>query len=233
MGKHKKWRLFLVAVWLISFSSLWGQEFSDFFVDFLRYPENQTKYIQFPIKADNATIRNSASYNPITLSARNNIPVLCSDSLNAIMNLPFSVVSIVNFNKETTNNCVFEQRDKGWRLMSYKHENIKDQPNVEFLNFLIQYSKDESFQMKHTIFPFFYRIYKTPARNNPETKLLMPREWIKLDFISTFPSLCIFNSNDQAPNRQLFVFKGAKMAQFFNFILINKKWYLIEIEEYK
>lgn len=234
MVKNNKWGLSLIAVWLINFSSLSGQDFSDFFVDFIRYPENQVNYVQFPLKADNVTIRTKSSYNPIVLLSRNNIPVLCSDSLNAIMKSPSSVVSIVQFNKETSNNYLFEQRNKKWKLISSQNEEIQHLQESEFLNFLMQYSKDEPFQMKHTIFPFPYRIYKSFKRDNdPENKLLMPREWESLDFMAIFPSLCIFNSNNQAPNRQLFVFKNGKAAQFFNFIRINKKWYLIEIEEYK
>ena len=61
----------------------------------------------------------------------------------------------------------------------------------------------------------------------------MPREWNALDFTAVFPSLCIFNSDSQSPNRQINVFRNGKSAQLFNFIRINKKWYLIEIEEYK
>ena len=233
MVKNKKWGSFLIAIWLIN-PSLSGQGFSDFFIDFIRYPENQAKHVQFPLKADNMIVKNSASYNPIPFPSRNNIPILCSDSLNAIMGLPSSIVSIVQFNRETAYNYVFEQRNKGWKLLSYKNETIQTLEEVDFLNFLMQYSKDESFQMKHTIFPFPYRIYKSSRRDGePENNLLMPREWVALDFIATFPSLCVFNSNNQAPNRQLFVFKGTKAARFFNFIRINKKWYLIEIEEYK
>lgn len=232
MVKRKKWGLFFIAIWLVSFPSLWGQEFSDFFIDFIRHPENQAKYVQFPLKTDNAAVKNSASYTPVVFSSRNNIPVLCSDSLNAIMKLPSSVVSIVQFNKDAANNYVFEQRNKDWKLISSKSESVQNLQEAEFLNFLMQYSKDEAFQMKHTIFPFPYRIYKSSKRDDPENKLLMPREWTAVDFVTLFPSLCIFNSNNQ-PNRQLFVFKGAKAAQFFNFIRINKKWYLIEIEEYR
>ena len=148
--------------------------------------------------------------------------------------MPSSVVSVVQFNKEAASNYVFEQRDKRWKLISYKSEDIQHLQEAEFLNFLMQYSKDESFQMKHTIFPFPYRVYKFPKRDSdPENRLLMPREWEPLDFIAIFPSLCIFNSDNQAPNRQLYVFRNGKAAQFFNFIRINKKWYLIEIEEYK
>ena len=233
MVKRKKWGLCFIAIWLVSFPSLWGQEFSDFFIDFIRYPENQAKHVQFPLKTNNATVRNSASYIPVTFPSRNNIPVLCSDSLSAIMKLPSSVVSIVQFNKDVANNYVFEQRNKGWKLISSKSESVQNLQEAEFLNFLMQYSKDEAFQMKHTIFPFFYRIYKSSDRNSdPETKLIMPREWAALDFVALFPSLCIFDTNNQ-PNRQLFVFKGAKAAQFFNFIRINKKWYLVEIGEYR
>jgi len=235
MPKNKKWGIFLIAVWLISCSTLVGQQaFSDFFIDFIRYPETQFNHVRFPLKVDNTTVKNKASYHPITFLSRNHIPILCADSLNAIMQFPSSVVSIVQFNKDAATNYVFEQQNKNWKLFSSKNEGIQQLQETEFLNFLIQYSKDESFQMKHTIFPFPYRTYKSPKRSSePENKLLMPREWNPLDFTAIFPSLCIFNSDNQAPNRQIHVFKNGKATQLFNFIRINKKWYLIEIEKYK
>ena len=235
MVKSKKCGLFLIAIsWLINFPSLLGQDFSDFFVDFIRQPETQARHVQFPLRADNTTIKSSASYNPVTSLSRNNIPILCADSLNAIMKLPSAVVTIVQFNREAATNYLFEQRNRKWRLISYKSEDMQQLEDAEFLNFLMQYSKDESFQMKHTIFPFPYRTYKSSKRDSePENKLLMPREWKALDFIAIFPSLSIFNSDNQAPNRQLFVFKNGRATQFFNFIRINRKWYLIEIEEYR
>jgi len=236
MVKNKKWGLALIAVWLMNFSSLLGQQdFSTFFIDFIRHPETQVDHVQFPLKTDNATIKNKAAYTPVTFLSRNSIPILCSDSLSAIMQLPTPVVSILQFNKEVATNYEFEQRSKKWKLISQKNENIQQLQEAEFLNFLKQYSKDESFQMKHTIFPFPYRVYKSPKKDGsePESKLLMPREWESLDFIAVFPSLCVFNSGNQTPNRQLHIFRNGKIAQFFNFIQINKKWYLIEIEEYK
>ncbi len=234
MLQNKKRTLFLITVWLINCSTLLGQQdFSDFFIDFLRYPETQAGYARFPLKADNTTLKTKASYTPVTFLSRNNIPVLCSDSLNAIMQLPSPVVSIIQFNKTATS-YVFEQRNKNWNLISFKSEDMQQLQEAEFLNFLIQYSQDEAFQMKHTIFPFPCRIYTSPKHSSePENKLLMPREWDSLDFTAIFPSLCIFNSNNQAPNRQIHVFRNGKAAQLFNFIRINKKWYLIEIEEYK
>ncbi len=233
MVKNKKWGSLLIFIWLINLSSF-GQDFSGFFIDFIRYTENQASDVQFPLKIDNLTIKNRTSYNPVMFLSRNNIPILCSDSLNAIEKSSSSVVSIVQFNKEAAINYVFEERNKKWKLISGKNESLQNLQEADFLSFLMQYSKDESFQMKHTIFPFPYRIYKSSKKESePENKLLMPREWESLDFIAMFPSLCIFNSNNTATNRQLFVFKNGKMAQFFNFIRINKKWYLIEIEEYK
>ena len=142
-------------------------------------------------------------------------------------------VSIIQFNKdrETAVDYLFEQKNKNWKLVSLKNESFQRQNEADFLNFLMQYSRDESFQMKHTIFPFPYRIKS--SKDDLENRLLMPRDWTALNLTAIFPALSVFNSNTQASNRQLFVFRNGKMAQFFNFIQINKKWYLIEIEEYK
>lgn len=234
MLQRKKRSLFIIAVWLVNCTALFGQQgFADFFVDFIRYPETQANHVRFPLKADNATIKNKSSFTPVAFATRNNLPVLCSDSLNAIAHQPSPVVSIVQLNKKAVN-CFFEQRNKIWNLTSFKNEEIQQLQEADFLNFLMTYSKDEEFQMKHTVFPFPYRTYHAQNRNKePENNLLMPREWEPLDFTAIFPSLCIFNTDNQAPNRQIHVFINGKATQLFNFIRINKKWYLIEIEEYK
>jgi len=228
--------LFLVTG-LAYFLPLCGQEFSSFFIDFIRYPENQANCVQFPLKVDNTFVKDKTLYNPQMFLTRNNLPILCVDSLNAAVTQQSSIsVSIVQFNKdrETATDYLFESKNKNWKLVSLKNESFQRLKDADFLNFLMQYSRDESFQMKHTIFPFPYRIYKTAKRDNDsDNRLLMPRDWTALDFTAIFPALSIFNFNTQASNRQLFVFRNGKMAQFFNFILINKKWYLIEIEEYK
>ena len=230
-----KTRIIILAIGLIRFFPLCGQEFSSFFIDFIRYPENQANYVQFPLKADNVSVKDKTLYNPLMFLTRNNLPILCADSLNAAAVRQSSIsVSIVQFNKETVVDYLFEQKNKDWKLVSLKNENVQRLKETDFLSFLMQYSRDESFQRKHTIFPFPYRIYKSAKQeSDPENRLLMPRDWTALDFTAIFPALSIFNSNAQASNRQLFVFRNGKMTQFFNFIQINKKWYLIEIEEYK
>ena len=238
MLKHKIQVIFLITIGLMSFFSLCGQEFSNFFIDFIRYPENQANHVQFPLKADNAFVKDKTLYNPLMFLTRNNLPILCVDSLNAAATQQTSMsVSIVQFNKdkETAVDYLFEQKSKNWKLVSLKNESFQRLKEADFLNFLMQYSRDESFQMKHTIFPFPSRIYKSGKHDSdPENRLLMPRDWTALDFTAIFPALSIFNSHVSASsNRQLFVFRNGKMVQFFNFIQINKKWYLIEIEEYK
>ena len=235
MLKNRIQIILLFTIGLMRSFSLCGQEFSSFFVDFIRYPESQVNHIQFPLKADNALIKDKTLYNPLMFLTRNNLPILCVDSLNAAAQQSSISVSIVQFNKEreTAVDYLFEQKNKSWKLVSLKTENFQRLKEADFLNFLIQYSRDESFQRKHTIFPFPYRTYKSSKQDEPENRLLMPRDWTALDFTAIFPALSVFNSNVQASNRQLFVFRNGKMTQFFNFIQINKKWYLIEIEEYK
>jgi hypothetical protein len=234
MFRKKRWGIFLLALGMTGFSlTLYGQDFSTFFIDFIRYPERQSLYVNFPLKVDNAAIRNSRSYIPVQFLTRSNIPILCADSLNAISHFPQQVVSVLQFGKEPVNNYTFEERSGSWKLMSSSSRNLQSLPDSDFLNFIIQYSQDESFQMKHTIFPFPYRTYNTAKKEKePKNNLLMPREWESLDFTALFPSICIFHSNSDVPNRQLHIFKNGKRYLFFNFIQINKKWYLIEMEEY-
>lgn|GEM_PF-624437 len=224
----------LFAVMIFIAQSLMSQTFSSFFVDFLRYPERQVRNVDFPYQTGNGEVRNSSSYSPVKFISKNNIPIVCLDSLNHITNSQTANVSMVNMAKGTSMLYTFNKRNGVWKLKAQRKgsENGEDS---DFIAFLKQYSTDESLQMKRTIFPFPYRIYNGGKNTEPENKLLMPREWEPFDFIATFPSICVFSveSMSTGNNRRLFVFKNGSNNLFFNFIKINKKWYLIEMEEYK
>lgn len=227
-------KTFVFVVMIFVAQTLVAQKFSSFFVDFLRYPDLQSSHVLFPYRTGSGVIKNASSYSPIRFVTRNNIPIVCVDSLEHISHASSANVSIVSMGKGTSTFYTFDKRKGVWMLTAQRKGKINGE-DPDFITFLKQYSKEEGFQMKRTIFPFPYRVYKGGKNDQTETKLLMPREWEPFDFIAMFPSVCLFASESiqSGNNRRLFVLKNGRVNLFFNFIKINKKWYLIEMEEYK
>lgn len=210
------------------------QSFSAFFLDFVRHPDHQSRCALFPLRTETGLTKNAKNYVPLRLPTPANVPVLCADSLDFVSRQKSVDVSVVDMMRMKSTQYTFERKSGGWRLSS----SAKD-PNFggerDFIEFLVGYSRDVDFQKKRTIFPFPYRTYKGSRSNELDSKLLMPREWEAFDFVALFPSLCIFSSEASSAvnNRRLFVMKNGMVYLYFNFISINKKWYLIEMEEYK
>lgn len=210
------------------------QKFTSFFLDFVRHPEHQSRSVSFPLRAESGVVRSAKSYLPLRLATPANVPILCSDSLELVSQQKEVNVSVVDMMKMKSVQYVFEKKSGSWRMIS----SAKDADfggDRDFVDFLVQYSQDVDFQKKRTIFPFPYRTYKENRSNELDSKLMMPREWEPFDFVALFPSLCLFTSERSvaANNRRLFVMKNGDPYLYFNFISINKKWYLIEMEEFR
>ncbi|MCQ2217717.1 MAG: DUF4348 domain-containing protein [Paludibacteraceae bacterium] len=210
------------------------QNFSTFFLDFVRHPEQQRNSVLFPFQSESGVVKSAKSYQPLRLATPVNIPIVCTDSLNLVSSQKVVNVSVVNMLDIKSTQYSFEKKNEKWKLAS-SGKDADYGGERDFVEFLMQYSRDVDFQKKRTIFPFPYRIYKENKSNELSSKLMMPREWEPFDFVALFPSLCVFSYDKSASvnNRRLFVMKNGSPYLFFNFISINKKWYLIEMEEYR
>lgn len=207
-----------------------AQSFTTFFSDFVRYPDVQYQNVRFPLPTENGVLKSKNNYIPLRLTNKQIVPIVCVDSLNSVSIKKEVQVSVVNILKNTSATYSFERSATGWRLMTQNKGIACDDGFVDFLK---AYSQDEAFQKKRTIFPFPYRKCKNRDCKG-EAKLLMPREWEIFDFTTLYPTICLFCSSDNSSvsNRRLIVLKNNEPSILFNFIRINNKWYLIEIEEY-
>lgn len=220
----------LIGMSFISYASF-AQSFAEFFADFVRHPDIQYKYVRFPLPTEKGVVKSKSAYLPLRLQSKTSLPMVYVDSLGMATRGSEVTVFVVSMMKNSSVSYTFVRRN-GWQLIS-QQKGAENGCDVDFVSFLKEYSKDETFQKKRTIFPFPYRS-SGKNRNKAETNLLMPREWEQFDFIALYPSLCLICPAESlsANNRRLVVMKGGRLATLFNFIKINKKWYLIEIEDY-
>lgn len=214
--------------------SLFCQNFSAFFLDFVRHPERQSSSVMFPLRTESGVVKSAKDYQPLRFITRTSIPIVCADSLDLVSAQKEVNVSVIDMMNKKSVQYAFEKKAGRWKLASSRKE-ADYGGDRDFVEFLFAYSQDIDFQKKRTIFPFPYRVYKDYKNHELESKLMMPHEWETFDFVALFPSLCLFASENLSDknNRRLFVMKNGSPYLFFNFISINKKWYLIEMEEYR
>ena len=236
MDMKRVCRIFLAFLFVVLCipTSLSCQNFSSFFLDFVRHPEKQSKSVSFPLPTETGVVKSAKAYQPLRLATPVNIPILCTDSLDKVSIQKVVNVSVVDMMKRKSVRYSFEKGKDRWQLSS-SGKDVDYGGERDFVEFLMSYSQDVDFQKKRTIFPFPNRTYKENRSVEVDSKLLMPREWETFDFVALFPSLCLFSADNSSSvnNRRLFVMKNGTPYLYFNFICINKKWYLIEIEEYK
>lgn len=232
----RKYKGFL-CVLVLTFAPVlcFSQDFSDFFVDFLTVPGKQMTKIAVPLKTPEGVVQHASKYSPITYNDKRNVAILCSDSLQKISGSSYPSVAIHNLKSRKSQVCLFERKGKEWKLAEVSNLSGAEVSDAEFVSFLCDYSKDADLQMKRTIFPFPIRNYSKKSKEMQETTLLMPREWNMLDFCNSYGEICLFDTKDLsvANNRRFAIYRDGSLAEIYNFIRINKKWYLIEKEIWK
>ena len=210
--------------------SLQAEDFSKFIVRFFCEQQSQTKHVSFPIKQDGRVVSKQGDYKNIRTEKNGCIAFVCSDSLNGVaLNGNSVVLNHYDLQKKKSEVCKFKKVNSGWKLFESSISSWNTE-NEDFLDFISVYSRNKEFQMKRTIFPVPQLTIsrgKEKARN-----LVMPREWVYIDFANVCPDVAFIDNNPGARNRRLYVYRGCKLSQVFNFIQINKRWMLIEIENH-
>ncbi len=219
---YKKVWVILISMLLVH--NLWGQEFSSFYLDFLLHPAEQVDKVKFPLNISGTTIRNARSYKPFYLENQGDFIIVCSDSLNHKVSDSENWAASYSFASKQMTKFQFLKLNNGWKLTQHKLESYSTLYQKEFIDFLAQFSINNNFQINHTIFPL------PVTRPNPKEKkkLLLPRDWEHLNFAKQYPQIIFLHPDREVNNRKIYIYQKGRLTQVFNFIRINKQWYLIE-----
>lgn len=224
IGKHIT-ILALLATFCCSTANAEG--FADFLLHFLAKPEAQGKFATPSLTIDGKKAGHKGNY--IHMANTSTVAMLCADSINTPSLLKgeqkASMVDLVNKDCRTYN---FSANGKSY-LLSKATSNTNE--DYEFIAFLSEYTRNHDLQMKRTIFPFPIRSFKNGKEGS--SKLLMPREWNYLNFNTICPQIAVLKNVSEANNRRIYIYNENKIKQIYNFICINRKWYLIEVENHQ
>ncbi|MEE0911339.1 MAG: hypothetical protein U0L67_02700 [Paludibacteraceae bacterium] len=223
-GNRGMKRIVLIIMSVLLAQNILGQEFSSFYIDFMLRPEQQESKVKFPLRVGESTIRNSRSYKPFLLTNPNDFMIVCSDSLSHSVSTEESWAALYSYHTKQLIKQQFIKSGKQWKLSQYKTEPYSTMYQKEFIDFLAQFSINNNFQINHTIFPL------PVTRPNPKEKkkLLLPRDWVHLNFAKQYPQIIFLHPDREVNNRKIYIFQKGRLTQVFNFIRINKQWYLIE-----
>jgi len=131
--------------------------FMDFFETFMWDTTFQKSRITFPITIDNETISDSSQWKHLSFySTKEYYPILHFDTTSYferdIHETSIGLI-IANFKRDKITRYSFVKKSNNWFLTSSKRISIEEIPDIEFIDFIKEYSRDSIFQKNHTQFP--------------------------------------------------------------------------------
>ena len=156
------------------------------------------------------------------------VGVVCIDSF-ALNNKETSCeVTFYKTSQKSVERRMLFQNKGGWRTASKDLGPKMNEQDQVFIDFINQFSSSKEFQFNHIIFPLPVRVKEADGAS--KKKLVMPRDWEMLNYSQLCNMLYTIQSGREGNNRKIYIYHRGVLQAFYNFIYINKNWYLIEIE---
>lgn len=141
---------------------------------------------------------------------------------------------MIDFQKRVSEKFNFKKINNQWFILSSESSSIEIQPDFEFLEFLINWSNDSTFQINHTRFPFPESYADSENDYENATRLIERADWKHLKLIPHVNKLMIFpNMTVDATIRSIF-FRGIENGIWieYSFEKIDGIWKLTGLEDY-
>lgn|GEM_PF-4664288 len=162
---------------------------------------------------------------------KNTIGVVFTDSLGLAVNERTVDVNTYIPNKNILEKNVYKMEYNGkWNLRQRMLNTRMEPLEKDFFAFLKDFSFSREMQISRTIFPLPVT-YKSKD-GLKEKRLIMPRDWEELKIWQRSPSFRSILPLRHGNNRKVILYQQGKAKEYYNFIYINKVWYLIEMEVY-
>ena len=141
---------------------------------------------------------------------------------------------IANFKAQKIKLYNFEKKAKKWFLTGIEKKSIDQIPDIEFIGFIKEFSKDTAFQKKHTQFPLA-KLISDPEKDYEITKTTVEKkEWEKIDFINDIQDLMILTNTVKNSNYRNIYFRGVENGIYVKYIFEKKsgEWMFVKVEDY-
>ena len=159
-----------------------------------------------------------------------NFAIITIDSI-PFSNTPQHSTAYLDFKKRSVVETTFKRGGGRWNYSNGKAYAIGKEAYDEFPDFILQFSQNKDFQINHTIFPFPVNVFV--GKEQAKRKLIMPRDWDPVELTNLYPQMIHFKSDEKGNNRKIYIYQKGRMASMYNFIRINKNWYMIEKFEFE
>lgn len=157
--------------------------------------------------------------------------VVYTDSLGLSASETTVDVNVYLPNKNRLEKDVYKKEQNGkWNLRQRMVATRMEPLEKSFFDFLKEFSYNRDIQISKTIFPL--PVSYKGKDGIVQKKLIMPRDWEDLKIWQNCPSFRSVLPMRQGNNRKVLIYQGGKIKEYYNFIYINKVWYLIEMEVY-
>ncbi|MBR3519235.1 MAG: hypothetical protein IKN77_03850 [Paludibacteraceae bacterium] len=167
---------------------------------------------------------------PYPADIHKNFVIISIDSLQ-FGEVNMGTTALVNFKKKDVTKTTFTKKNNKWNQATEATVPIQRSEQNEFIDFILRFSSNKEYQINHTVFPFPINTLK--GKEQTKRKLIMPRDWNHLSLSESYPQILLFKTNTDGNNRKMLIFKNKKIKEEYNFIRINKQWYLIEKYEHE
>lgn len=212
--------------------------FVDFFENFMWDKEFQKSRVVFPFKQNSRNILASDNWKHISFYTQSShIPILNSDTLSLfdkdIKALDIKM-SIIDFERSSLDRYGFKKIDNKWFLTGFANSPIKDVPDLEFINFINEFSRDSVFQISHMSFPLLEAFADADNNYETTTRAIKREDWRFRKMTEDINKLLILSDIDLESRYRNIFFRGVENGIWmrYTFEKINGDWKLIKIEDY-
>ncbi len=165
---------------------------------------------------------------------KNTIALVCTDSLELSSKETVGEVNVmrnISGERRIVEKMVFRRADGAWKLNQRLTNARIEALEVGFYDFLERFCLSRELQIEHTIFPLPITS-RYEKDGSSQKKLLMPRDWEELKITQQCAAFYSIQPQRQGNNRKVYIYHRGQPKESYNFIYINKLWYLIEMEIY-
>lgn len=212
--------------------------FLDFFEKFMWDKEFQQSRVLYPIQQHGNEIKTSKEWRYLPFYTQSGyIPTLASDTISIFekdVNLGSTEMFVIDFDKNFAESFAFEKVNNNWHLKKCKKTTFANLPDVDFIDFLIEFSNDSVFQINNISFPLIESFADPDNDYETATKAIKQDEWKFWKLTNDTNRLLLLSSIQKDNKYRNIFFRGVNNGIWvkYTFERIKGSWKLTRLEDY-
>jgi len=213
------------------------ETFMDFFENFMWNSDFQNERIVFPINYQGKQLVSQQDWEFNRFyTVKSYMPILHADTISYFdkdVSNSLLKMSIVSFINQESDNYNFKKTGGVWKLVRVETQPIDSLNDIDFVDFIKQFSSDSLYQKEHVVFPI--PNYHVDYDNDYETlyDTIKSDNWRFFQLENDLEGIMTLNENVDSDYRLIF-FRGIENGIHvkYTFRKIGDYWKLIKLEDY-